>query len=105
MAQVVPGLPGILAFVWASGGDDLGYQVVKGIGDAIWCHGCIVVTSNSLVEVARDRGGGGRGGTIITERAAFSDKEIPVTVSLCEVSGRNKAAEDAQRTRWLSSGM
>lgn len=98
MAQVVPGLPGILAFVWASGGDDLGYQVVKGIGDAIWCHGCIVVASNSLAEVAKDRG---EEKTIITERAAFSDKEIPVTVSLCKVSGRKKAAEDAQRTRWL----
>lgn len=48
VAQVIPGLPGILAFVWASGGDNLGYQVVKGIGDAIWCHGCIVVTSNNF---------------------------------------------------------
>jgi hypothetical protein len=48
MAQVIPCLPRVLAFVWASGGDNLGYQVVKGIGDAIWCHGCIVVTSADL---------------------------------------------------------
>lgn len=56
MAQVIPGLPRVLAFVWASGGDDLGYQVVNGIGDAIWCHGCIVVTSDNLAEEANDRG-------------------------------------------------
>lgn len=53
MAQVISGLPRVLAFVWASGGDDLGYQVVKGIGDAIWCHGCIVVTSSDLDEEAK----------------------------------------------------
>jgi hypothetical protein len=86
MAQVIPSLPGILAFVWASGGDDLGYQVVKGIGDAIWCHGCIVVTSSNLDEAAKDGGEKKK----ITAESCPSDKEIPVTVSLCKISGRKK---------------
>lgn len=48
MAQVIPGQPRVLAFVWASGGDNLDYQIVEGISDAIWCHGCIVETSKDL---------------------------------------------------------
>lgn len=48
MAQVIPRQPRILAFVWASGRDNLDYQIVEGISDAIWCHGCIVETSNNL---------------------------------------------------------
>lgn len=48
MAQVIPRQPRVLAFVWASRGDDLGYQIVEGISDAIWCHGCIVEASDDL---------------------------------------------------------
>jgi hypothetical protein len=71
MAQVIPSLPRVLAFVWASGGDDLGYQVVKGIGDAIWCHGCIVVTSNNMAEAAKN---GGKK-KMLTTGSFFSDKK------------------------------
>lgn len=48
VAQVIPCQPRVLAFVWASRGNDLGYQIVEGISDAIWCHGCIVEASNDL---------------------------------------------------------